>query len=211
MPGVVEPPPPEHRPDPAGEAPAEDAPRGEESPPRAGETRPRLHWRPVAGYALVVIALSALAGVIWRSATTLPGYTVASDGSAATTQHGLTQVFSGDAWFCLIGAAVGLILGALAWWWFGRIGWLSVVFATLGALIAAAGCWWIGWELGPGPLNERLVAARPGDFVPIALTVRAPAGLLIWAAAAVLPILIRSSLGPDPDDPKPRRHPRRPA
>lgn len=161
------------------------------------------------GFALVVVGLGLLAGVVWQAVVTLPGYTVASDGSAATTQYGLTQVFGSDAWFCLIGAVVGVLLGLVSWWWFGRLGWPSVVIATLGALIAAGCCWWAGWTLGPGPLNARLVAARPGDFVPISLTVRAPAGMLIWVAAAVVPILIRSSLGPDPDDPKPgRRRPR---
>lgn len=166
---------------------------------------PPLRLALVALYVAIGLVAGVIAGVVWWAVVDLPGYTVASDGSAATTQRGLTEVFGSDAWFCAIGLVCGLGLGCLAWWWFGRIGWFSAVFALVVTGIASALCWWIGWILGPGPLSARLVAAKPGDFVPIELTVRAPVAIAVWVAAGVLPILIRSSLGPDPEEPRPSR------
>ena len=50
---------------------------------------------------------------------------------------------------------------------------------------------------------QRLAQARPGDRVPIELTLRAPASLLAWPFLAIIPVLLGSSLGPDDEEPKP--------
>ena len=55
--------------------------------------------------------------------------------------------------------------------------------------------------LGPGPFNPRLAAAAPGDVVPVALELRAPASLLVAPFLAVLPVLLGSSLGRDDEEP----------
>ena len=49
------------------------------------------------------VVLGGLAAPLWHSMVTLPTYTVGSDGAATTTEKGLTQVFSTDATYCLIG------------------------------------------------------------------------------------------------------------
>lgn len=154
-------------------------------------------------YAATSVVLGVLAGLLWFAVVKLPAYTVNPDGSAATTVEGLTRFFGGDAWYSAIGLVVGLALGILGWRWFGKSGWLLVPIAVVGVLVAAGLCWWLGWLLGPGPLNDRLVAAKPGDVVPIELTVRAPVAVLVWVLGAILPILGRSSLGPDSEEPRP--------
>ncbi len=168
--------------------------------------------RAVLGYAAIAIALGLAAGLVWYAVVDLPAYTVNPDGSAATTVQGLTEFFAGDAWYSAIGLVVGIVLGVVGWRWFGKSGWALVPIAVVAALVAAGLCWSLGWVLGPGPLNDRLVAARPGDRVPIELTVRAPVAVLVWVLGVILPILGRSSLGLDSEEPKPlirRRRTRR--
>ena len=62
--------------------------------------------------------------------------------------------------------------------------------------------------IGGVPFDERLAAAKPGDTVPIALALRSPSALAVWAFAAVTPILLGSALGPD-DEAAPRQPRRR--
>lgn len=151
-------------------------------------------------YLLLCVLLGFGAGVLWEQVVTLPGYTVAADGTAATTERGLAAVIGSDAWFSVLGLIISVGLGIVAWKWFGRLGWPVVPAAVLGAVCAGLVCWYVGFRLGPGPLAPRLSAAHPGDFVPIALTVRSPSALAVWAFGAVLPVLLRSSLGNDEEE-----------
>ncbi len=160
------------------------------------------------GYLLLCVLIGVGAGVLWQQVVTLPGYTVAADGTAATTERGLAQVIGSDAWFSVLGLIISVGLGIVAWKWFGRLGWPVVPAAVVGAVCAALVCWYVGYRLGPGSLAPRLAAARPGDFVPIALTVRSPSALVVWAFGSILPILLLSSLGrDDEEDALPPRRP----
>ncbi|MDN5727069.1 MAG: hypothetical protein L0G99_14230, partial [Propionibacteriales bacterium] len=68
----------------------------------------------------VLLAASGLVGLlaalIWPRVTALPGYTVGDDGSAVTSEYGLTQFIAADASFALIGVLAGIGIG-VAWWW----------------------------------------------------------------------------------------------
>ncbi|GAA2105470.1 hypothetical protein GCM10009841_24270 [Microlunatus panaciterrae] len=179
---------------------------GTGQPLRRGRRRTAA-W--IAGYLLLSVIVGGLAGVAWWRLVHLPAYRVSSDGGAATTERGLTEFFASDAWFTALGLVVGVGLGIVAWRWFARLGWPLVLLAALGALLAGFACWYLGYRLGPGPFEPRLAAAQPGQYVPIELTVRAKASFVVWPFAATLPILLRSSLGPDDEDPRPFRRPRR--
>lgn len=166
----------------------------------------------LVGYLLLCVLIGIGAGVLWEKIVKLPGYTVGQDGTASTTERGLAGFIAGDAWFAAIGFFVCIGLGIVAWKWFGRLGWPVVVVAIVGAACSGLVCWWVGYRLGPGDFETRLAAARPGDFVPITLTVRTPVVLLVWAFGAVIPVLLRSSLGRDPEEeehPAPRQKRRR--
>ena len=156
------------------------------------------------GLVLLGLGLGALAGLVWESVVDLPTYTVGPEGRAATSERGLAGYVGGDAWFSLIGAVVGLVLGLLAWRRFSRSGWPVVLLAMATAALAALVCWWVGTSLGPGDFNRRLAEAAPGASVPIELTLRAASSLLVWPFFAVIPVLLGSSLGPDEEDPRPR-------
>lgn len=163
----------------------------------------------LAGYLLLAVLIGVGAGILWDKVVRLPGYRIGANGTASTTERGLTEFFGGDAWFCLIGFLAAIGLGIVAWKWFGRLGWPVVFVAVLGAVSAALICWWVGYQLGPGPFDPRLAAAKPGDFVPIALNLRSPVALLVWAFGAIIPVLLRASLGRDEEEealpPRPRK------
>lgn len=152
-------------------------------------------------YVVFGLGLGALAGVVWEAVVTLPTYRVGPDGGASTSERGLAAYVGGDAWYSLIGAVGGLLLGVLGWRRLHRLGWPVVLVATLTATAAGLVCWAVGVRLGPGDFSSRLAAAPPDALVPIALELRAKAALLVWPFLAVLPILLASSLGSDEEEP----------
>jgi hypothetical protein len=147
------------------------------------------------------LGLGALAGGIWEAVVDLPIYTLNADSRALTSERGLTAIFGADAWFCLIGAVAGLLLGAVAWWRLRGLGWPVVPVTTVAAVAAALVAWWVGTALGPADFATRLATAVPGDVVPVGLALRAPVSLLVWPFFAVAPILLASSLGRDEEEP----------
>jgi len=164
--------------------------------------RPPRPARPaaVAAFVALGLGLGALAGVVWEAVVDLPTYTVNEQGRAATSERGLTAVVGSDAWFCLFGALLGLLLGLVGWRRLRSLGWPLVLLVVLTAAAAGLVAWWVGTALGPGPFNPRLAAAGPGDVVPVALELRAPGSLLVWPFLAVVPVLLGSSLGRDDDE-----------
>jgi len=159
------------------------------------------------------LGAGAAAGVGWWAVVDLPTYRVNSDGGASTSERGLTEFIGGDAWFVIIGLFVGVGLGVVGWRFLRQLGWPVVLVVGCGALAAELICWFVGYRLGPGDFTARLAAARPGDLVPIELTLRARASLLTWPFFAAVPILLGSSLGRDEEDPpaRPRRRLRSPS
>lgn len=148
------------------------------------------------GLALVVGALSGLA---WFALVDLPGYVVAPDGSASTSERGLAKIIAIDAWFVLLGLISATGLGLLAWRWFRTIGWQVVLVAVVGALAASLCCLGVGYGLGPNDFTERLAAAEPGQFVPVQLSIRSRISLAVWPFAATIPILMAAALSAEPD------------
>jgi hypothetical protein len=159
----------------------------------------------VLRYLAFALGLGALVGVAWWQVVDLPGYLVGPDGGASTSERSLTDFVAGDAWFTLLGALAGLLLGWLGWAKLKNLGWPLVLVVAFAALGAALVCWLVGYLLGPGNFTERLARARPGDEVLIQLTIRARASLLVWPFVATIPVLLGSSLGRD--DQAPRPHP----
>ena len=155
--------------------------------------------RRVGLFVALGLGLGALGGVAWWAVTDLPTFRVVTGGGAVTSERGLAGYVAADAWFVGCGAVVGVVVGVLAWRWFAALGWPVVVLAVLVGGAAGLLCWAVGYGLGPGAFETRLAAAHPGDQVPVALTVRARPALLVWPLFAVLPVLLGSSLGRDPE------------
>ena len=155
--------------------------------------------RRVGLFAALGLGLGALSGVVWRAVTDLPTYQVVDGGGAVTSERGLAGYIAADAWFVVCGVVVGLVVGLLAWRWFSSVGWPVVLLTVLVGAAAGLLCWAVGYRIGPGSFAVRLAAAQPGDLVPIDLTVRARAAFLVWPLFAVIPVLLGSSLGRDPE------------
>ena len=168
----------------------------------------RRTWRVAARLSIFAagsLALGAAAGVLWWLLVTPPAYEVNSNGGATTSERGLTEFIAADAWFCAVGLVAGLLIGLAAWRWLRTLGWTIVLVVLLCATAAALTCWLAGYRLGPGDFSARLAAAQPGDLVPIPLTLRARASLLVWPFFAIIPVLLGSSLGRDAEEPRPLR------
>ena len=138
------------------------------------------------------IVLVGLAAPLWHSMVTLPTYTVGSDGAASTTEKGLTQVFSTDAMYCLIGLVVGLIIGCLSWVLMRRRGAWGVLAAGISACLSALACWWVGVLIGPDSFAERIASAKSGEVVPVDFALHTWVAVLVWLLVAMVPMLIAS-------------------
>ncbi|HSN43609.1 MAG TPA: hypothetical protein VLR88_06095 [Propionibacteriaceae bacterium] len=152
-------------------------------------------WRSLVAYAVLCLVVGALSGVLWNWIVDLPSYEVHDDGSATITERAITEVFSADAHFSLIGVLVGLLVGWLGWKWFSRLGWPVSLVVMVGSLLAAVVCWQVGEAIGPGEFAARVSSAQSGDRVPIAFELTSPSAFFVWMMAALAPVLLWSSLG----------------
>jgi hypothetical protein len=164
-----------------------------------------LPWVGMLG--LLALLVGALTAVFWANIVDLPSYSIGPDGSASVSERALTEFVAADAWYVICGALVGTGLGIVTWKWFKPLGWPSALLAAAAGLLAGIVCWQLGELLGPagGTFDERLANALPGEQVPIALTLRSLSAPAVWAFAAVTPILLAASLGPEEVPLKPRR------
>ena len=181
----------------------------EQAAPRRADSEPSvLLWvLLLAGLSTVV---GVLAAMFWASVVTVPTWRIDEATSMAVmSERGVTQIVAADVWFVITGAMVGVGLGLVTWKWFRPLGWPTALLAVGSGLLAAVVCWQVGQLLGPGSEAERVAAADPGAIVPASLQLRSLSALAVWGFAAVTPVLLVSSLGPDDEDPATRRRRRR--
>ena len=154
-----------------------------------------------AGWAaLLGVACGPLLGTVWWLAAPEIGFAVARGGAVAVPD---ADWFGMDGWFLLIGLAVGLATGALAFWRWRAHPVAVLLGMTVGLLLGACVGWWLGGLLGPEPLAAQAAAAVPGDVLDAPLRLRA-LGVLVapsLLAAAVYSALTLSS--PVSDAPAP--------
>ncbi len=157
--------------------------------------------RGVAVYLVFSAVLGALSGLLWHAVVRLPTYTMQGSGAATTTERGLTQFFGTDAWFSVIGAVCGAIVGLLGWWLFRWLGWFVTLVVLVGGSVAALIAWVVGEAMGPTDFASRISSAHAGQVLPIDFQLRSHSSVLIWLLFAVLPVLLFSALGRDEEDP----------
>lgn len=164
-----------------------------------------LQW--IGLLAVLAIVVGGLTAVLWAQMVDLSLYRIKADGSAVLSERHYTQVIQSDAVYVVCGLFVGLGLGIVTWKWFKPLGWPTALLAAGAGVLAGIVCWKFGELLGPagGTFEERLAKAAPGELVPIALTLRSLSAPAVWAFAAVTPVLLASSLGPEEGVTKPRR------
>jgi len=159
---------------------------------RAVEEHPMPVGRAVLVYVVCLAALGLLGGALWKLLTTPPSYTIGDDHGAIITEQGLSQVFALDIWYVFIAAALGLVLGAIAWGLFHQLGWPVVLLVVVGGVATGLLCWYFGHLLGPRDFADRVAAASPGDRVPVDLAIHSPLLTLVWPLAGVLSVFVGS-------------------
>jgi len=154
---------------------------------------------------LLSLVVASLVALFWTQVVDLPSWHVNNDDSASMTEAGWTQMISIDAWYVVCAILVGPGIGWVAWRWFRPLGWPAAVIAALAGLLTGLVCAELGPVMGPGEFDGRIAAANPGDYVPVAFELSSLSALAVWPLASVAPVLIASSLGPDPEQPSRRR------
>jgi hypothetical protein len=150
-------------------------------------------WRaPVKGVLLLSgagIALGAAMGIAWEKIVPELTFTAVKGGGIIPTGSTNDDWFSADGWFAVLGAIVGVLLFALAWWRVRRHPLAAVFGVLIGGLLAALVAWWLGGILGP-PGPRPLKDYSPGAEVVAQLGLRATGVLLIPAIVGVLLVVL---------------------
>lgn len=144
------------------------------------------------------LVVGAAAGVVWRTTTVLPFWTVTADGTAQLGDRALVEMFGATARYVQLGLVGGLLLGLLALALLRHTGWRVVVAAVAGALVSAGVAWVVGVLGGPS-VQEQLATAPVDARVPVALALGTPVAALVWPFLAMAPVLLWSAFAPDPD------------
>lgn len=147
--------------------------------------------------ALIVVTGGLACGMVWHWVVRVPNFITGEDGSATISERAASQVFRCDGAFVVIGLLAGLLIGVLSWRLLRHIGWLVSIVTAFAALLSGCCCWALGVMLGPNNFAERVSKAVAGDQVPIDFGLHSFAALLVWPLAAVLPILLYSTLNRD--------------
>lgn len=171
-------------------------------------------WVPEAVGALVISALSLVAGVVvgvvWRYlAPSVQGVITVSNGQkAAYYENPETKGFVGqDGTFAVCAVVAGVLLALAAFTWFRRRAPIGVALALAGAGLGAAylGAWFGIW-LGPG--RGDVIASTKGVAVnavfDLPLKIGATGVIWLWPAVAVgLYFLLMLVFGPSDPEPEP--------
>ncbi len=150
------------------------------------------HPRVLTVLLLASVLIGALAGLIWHYIVQLPAYSVGSGEVATMSETQITQIFGIDAYYVVIGAVVGVVLGIATWMMGKESGWNAPVFAVVYSLIAALACWGIGALMGPRHFQSRLATATVGESVAVDFTLNTWVSVLIWPTFAVAAVLVCS-------------------
>jgi hypothetical protein len=144
----------------------------------------RQRLRTAGGAALVAVAAGPVLGVLWWWLAPAIPFDVRG-GSVSSAPDTPSDWFGVDGSFLLLGAALGVVVGAVV---FARLRSHPVSAAlgmTVGCVLAAAVGWWVGRALGPAAISDQLDVLEAGAQVLRPLQVLAPAVLLSPAVAAL--------------------------
>jgi hypothetical protein len=139
-----------------------------------------------AAVVLGTVLLGLLAGLLWAHAAPRPEYVVVSGGAEAVNPEGGAFI-GADAWFCVIGAAGGLVSGLLGYLLaVRRHGALAMAGVLCGGLAAAYLAMWIGQRSGRAAFFGALAVSKPGTLLRAPLKLDAHGAVAFWPLAAGL-------------------------
>jgi hypothetical protein len=166
---------------------------------------------PLVGSALVGL----LAGFIWGEVAPRALLQEIGAGTAELVNAETTAFIVADAWFCVIGAAAGLITGMLGYWFLlaprartrdaqgaprargprnarpaGGARAAAAAGLILGGLAGALVMLWLGQQIGLSGYNHHLAASPNGTFFPASLTLGAKSALAFWPMVTAIIVLV---------------------
>jgi len=140
---------------------------------------------------LVVLAGSALVGLaggfVWAGLAPRVVYVVVSSGAADVVKPETTAFIAGDAWYCLIGAIGGLIIGTVGYLLavrrYGPVPMAAVLAGSVGAGYVALRT---GQQSGRAQFDNQLLTSHLGALLHAPLTLGGYTDLAFWPLAACL-------------------------
>jgi hypothetical protein len=133
-------------------------------------------------------ALGVVGGLAWATLAPRALYVVVAKGSADVVNPETTAFIAADAWFCLIGAVGGMIIGVggylLAVRRYGPVPMGAILAGGFGAGIAAR---WIGQRQGLGKFDRQLLATHHGTLLHAPLALAGDTSSALWPANGSLP------------------------
>jgi imidazolonepropionase-like amidohydrolase len=159
----------------------------------AGTARSSLasYRRDLSAAVIVLLAslpLGALMGLIWERVAPKAHWMV-QGGGAALGELEQTAFVAADGWFAVLGAATGLLCGAIAFVLFRDRSRMLPVGLAAGGILGSLIAWQVGQALGPGPIDSHS-GAPDGSTFDGPLDLRAHGVLLSWPLAALLAVLV---------------------
>lgn len=141
--------------------------------------------------ALAVLLGSTLVGLAggftWAQLAPRVVYVVVGGGSADVVNPETTAFIAGDAWYCLIGVAGGLVIGVAAYLLaVRRYGPAPMTAVLAGSIAAAFAARWIGQNSGLGQFDRQLLTSRPGTMLHAPLSLGGHSPMAFWTLAACL-------------------------
>lgn len=130
-----------------------------------------------------------LAGILWPHLVD-PVLVQRNKAGISTGEVALSNRFSNDGWYSVLGGVGGLLLGAVAVAWRGTHEVVTLLVVTAGAMLAALVSAWLGHRLGPEDPNLALADAAVGATAPDVVRVTANVVYLTWPIAAVVGALL---------------------
>ncbi|MEU6081950.1 ABC transporter permease [Streptomyces sp. NPDC047108] len=153
--------------------------------------------------ALAVTVAGVALGLLWLWLA--PRMPLVSDGKAVFIKNSEgEEAIGADGTFVLLAAGLGVLTGAVVFWFFRRGGIAIVVGTAVGALLASVVAWRMGVWLGPAQdVAAHARAVGKGKTFDAPLQLRAKGALLAWPiAATAVHLALTGVFGPrDPEPP----------
>jgi hypothetical protein len=139
----------------------------------------------VIGSALVGLA----GGAVWAALAPRAVFVAVGHGQAYVVNAETTAFIAGDAWYCLIGAVGGLVIGLLGYLFAIRhYGPVPMAAVLVGSVVAGLTARWLGQIWGLTRFIDQLAVARPGTVLHATL-VLGDTPQLLWPAIVLWPLM----------------------